>query len=494
LRNVEVSLSVPDGAMFSDGKNEVRRMREAGTMDVGEVYKETFNIRVLDAASVEKTFEANVSYLPATLNKSLNVSKDFIAAVEKPVKVTLVVPKEVMAGEEFNWLIDYENTSDKDWTLSFDLTASKDFSSDFSNGPVNIKAGEKEEVAFKGSASLPDMSVFNLRVETKGRLEGRDYVLDDSSADIGIKASPLSLKINLVNAESADSGVNPGSVLKYHLTCGNFSDEVFKNVIIKASFKGSMYDLSKIAVAEGGSLNAGTIFWNYATDPNLAALDPGEARGIDIEVPLKPDYSIRQASDKNFTVTMAAQAEATVASTGLKLKSVIVSDAKLIGILKVRPEVYFRDAASGIVNSGSLPLRVGAPTDFTIHWFLSSEATDMSNVEVRAVLPVGVALTGSQKVAVGELNYDALSKEVVWRIPKILANTGIADKPLEAIFQIRATPIDEFTGSYMPLLRETKVSAADDFAGVAVSASGVPLNSSLTGDSTTGPLDGLVRE
>jgi hypothetical protein len=377
--------------------------------------------------------------------------------------------------------------------LSFDLTAPKDFLSDFSNEPVIVKAGEKGELSFKGTANLPEMSVLSLRVETKGKLEGRDYVIDDSSVDISIKASPLSLKISLTNVAS-ENGAKPGNILNYHLTCGNLSDEAFKNVVIKASFRGSMYDLAKISVAEGGSLNAGTIFWNYATDPNLTVLDPDESRGIDVEIPLKPNYSIRQASDKDFMVTMIAEATATVASTGLKLKNVVISDTKLSGSLAIDSEVYFRDADSGIVNSGSLPLKVATPTDFTVHWFLSNKATDMSNIEIRAVLPVGVVLTGSQKVAVGELNYDALSKEAVWKIPRMLANTGIVDKPLEATFQIRATPIDEFTGSYMPLLRETRASATDDFSGAVVSASAAPLNSSLTDDSTVNPLDGLVRQ
>jgi hypothetical protein len=94
-------------------------------------------------------------------------------------------------------------------------------------------------------------------------------------------------------------------------------------------------------------------------------------------------------------------------------------------------------------------------------------------------------------VPVGEFNFNPLNKEVFWKIPKVLANTGVIDKPLEAIFQIRATPIDEFTGSYMPFLRETRVSGIDDFSGLDVRATGVPLNSSLPDDATTNPLDGL---
>ncbi|HOB89894.1 MAG TPA: hypothetical protein PKG74_01000 [Candidatus Colwellbacteria bacterium] len=493
IRNVEISMTVPNGAMFSDGKNEVRRMREAGTMDVGEEYKETFNIRVLDAAEAEKSFEASVSYLPATLNKSLIVSKDFIVSVETPVKTELVVPNEVMAGEEFNWSLNYENTSDQEWILLFNLTAPKDFSSNFSESPITVKPGEKGEVSFKGSANLPDMSVFSLRVETRGELNGRDYVVSDVSKDIAIKASPLSLKIDLLNAESSSGAVKPGSILRYRLVCSNFSNEVFRNVIVRASLKGNMYEFAGLAVSGNASLNNGTIFWNYATDPDLAALDPGESREIIAEVPLKSDYAVRQASDKDFTGTMTANAEAVVASTGIKLTSVVVFDAKLVGVLKISPKIYFRDAASGIINSGNLPLKVGSPTDFTVHWALSNQASDMSNIEVRAVLPVGVSLTGNQKIPVGEFSLDPNSNEVVWKIPKMLANTGVVDKPLEAIFQIRATPIDEFTGSYMPLLRETRATALDDFAGVSVSATGLPLNSFLTDDPTVSPLDGLIR-
>jgi uncharacterized repeat protein (TIGR01451 family) len=493
LRDVKVSLTLPSGVIFSDGKDEVRRMREVGTLDVGELHKEIFNILALDAATGEKTLEAVVSYLPATLNKSLNLSKNFIASVEKPVAVTLVTPKDVMAGEEFEWSLSYENTSDKDWTISLHLTALKGFSSDFVSTPIFVKAGEKGETVFKGAANLPDNSVFNLRVQVKGSLKNHEYVIEDLSSDISIKTSPLSLRAALLN-EGADKGaVKIGDIVRYRLTCVNLSDEILRKVIVKTSFAGAMYDLTKIAAADNGSLKSGIVFWNYATDPNLETLEPNESRTIDISVPLKSDYSVRQVSDKNFVVTMTSSAEALAGSTNMKLTSIVVSETKLAGILSISPKVYFRDATSGIINEGSLPLKVGVPTDFTVHWFLSSQATDMSNIEVRATLPVGVSLTGNQKVSVGEFNFDPLAKEAIWRIPKVLANTGIMDKPLEAIFQVRATPIDEFTGSYVPLLRETRLSGTDDFTGLSVSAVGVPLNSSLPDDTTTSPLDGLVR-
>lgn len=496
LRDVKVSLNLPSGAFFSDGKNEVRKMREVGTMDVGEIHKEVFNISVIDASSTEKTFRTDVSYLPATLNKSLTLSRNFTAPVEKPVSMVLNVPKEVAAGEDFSWSVAYENVSDKDWTILLSLTAPKDFSSNFSQAPIVAKAGEKGETVFTGAATLPDNSIFNLRVQMKGVLKNREYVIEDASSDVAIKTSPLSLKIFL-NTSGDTGAVKVGDRLHYGLFCLNLSGKTFKNVVIKANFQGDMYDLSGIEAYGLSSVKSGTVFWNYAIDPSLVAIEPGQSREIGISIPLKTAYQVKRVNDKNFTVKITANIESSTESfygKNVRVVSVASLESKLAGDFKIETRAYFRDAASGIVNEGNLPLRVAIPTDFTVHWSLSSYATDMSSVEVRAMLPVGVNLTGKQIVAVGELNFDPVKREVVWKIPKVLANTGIMDKPLEAVFQVRATPIDEFIGSYVPLLRETKVSGVDDFTGLQIVATGLAANSSLPDDPTVSPLDGLVEE
>lgn len=496
LRDIKVSLTLPSGVIFSDGKNGVRKMREVGIMDMGEIHKEIFNVSVLDASSAEQTFRADVSYLPATLNKSLTLSRNFVASVEKPVTMTLNVPKETRAGEEFNWSVAYENMSDKDWTILLSLTAPKDFSGNFSQAPIVVKAREKGETSFTGIATLPDNSVFNLRVQMKGLLKNREYVIEDMSSDVTIKTSPLSLKIFL-GAGSDGAAVRVGDKLRYRLVCSNLSDTAFKNVVIKTNFQGDMYDLSGIEANGLSSVKSGTVFWNYAIDPGLAVIGPGESREIEIGVPLKAAYQVRRVNDKNFTVKMTANVESSTGSSAgqsVRAMSVASLQSKLAGDFKIETRAYFRDADSGIINEGTLPLRVAAPTDFTVHWLLSSYATDMSGVEVKAALPIGVSLTGKQTVTIGELNFDPVKREVFWKIPKVLANTGIMDKPLEAVFQVRATPIDEFIGSYVPLLRETRVSGTDDFTGLQIAATGLALNSSLSGDPTVSPLDGLVEE
>jgi len=104
---------------------------------------------------------------------------------------------------------------------------------------------------------------------------------------------------------------------------------------------------------------------------------------------------------------------------------------------------YFRDAASRLVNTGSLPLQVNRSTDFTIHWKIANSFNALKNVTVMTTLPTGVQFTG--KVAgnygVNPPSYNAQNRVVSWELPLIPAGSGVIARAYEAIFQIRVTPL-----------------------------------------------------
>jgi len=73
-------------------------------------------------------------------------------------------------------------------------------------------------------------------------------------------------------------------------------------------------------------------------------------------------------------------------------------------------------------------------------------------------------------------SYDERTQEVVWNIDKILATKGIISSPVEAIFQVEATPNVTQTGTNMPLLGQTTIRASDDFNKINLMNFIVPLN------------------
>ncbi len=136
-------------------------------------------------------------------------------------------------------------------------------------------------------------------------------------------------------------------------------------------------------------------------------------------------------------------------------------------------------------NRGPLPPKVNNPTNFTIHWLIKNYSTDISNIEIKSSLLSGVRWTSKSKSnASSSLVYNDRTGEVSWVIDKIPATKGVIGTPVEAIFQIEATPNITQVGQPMPLLAETQFKATDDFTGLEIANSAPALTTQLSADPT----------
>jgi hypothetical protein len=78
--------------------------------------------------------------------------------------------------------------------------------------------------------------------------------------------------------------------------------------------------------------------------------------------------------------------------------------------------------------------------------------------------------------------YDSQTGQVSWDIPSIPATTGLLGAPLEAIFQIEATPAVNQVGTDIPLLGATTLSATDLFTNLPLRATALAKTSALPDD------------
>jgi hypothetical protein len=299
-----------------------------------------------------------------------------------------------------------------------------------------------------------------------------------------------------LKGKSSDYVVSPGERLDYSITVRNNSDVPLQNVLVRGVVKGEMYDINSIESRGTIDKSARLVVWDISTDEALKEIAPNDARTYDLSISLKSDYDIKRLSDRNFSVELAIRAESPTVPYFVKsLKTVNIASVKnkVSGRLTVDAKGYFRDAASGILNDGDLPLTVGVSTEATVHWIVSSYATDMEGVEIRAELPSGVELTGEKKIEVGEFSFEDDKREVVWRIPKVLATTGVLSKPIKAIFQVKIVPLSAHTGGYMAIIGDTAAYATDGFTEQKVESGDGPVTTQFTDDATISPNDGIVH-
>ena len=204
-------------------------------------------------------------------------------------------------------------------------------------------------------------------------------------------------------------------------------------------------------------------------------------------------------SDKNFTLKAKATIESpTVPSfvQATKTFSLASLETKVAGQVFIDTKAYFRDAASGIVNKGPFPPRINQPTQYTIHWLITNYATDIQNVTLKAFLGPNVKFTGVVKSSAGTSVplYNDRTQEMTWTLAKVPATAGVISKPIEAIFQVSATPSSSDLGTFMPLVQETSLTAVDEFTNLELTGNDLPVTTQLPDDTTVISGQGIVAQ
>jgi hypothetical protein len=295
-------------------------------------------------------------------------------------------------------------------------------------------------------------------------------VINEKVAGLNISSAPLTLRIENISAkEGSNDVVSSGKRVKYKIYYQNNSDVGLNDVVIKAKLTGEMFNFSQLRGDFFGPDQDNTITWNVANTPELRLIQPGPEKSVEFEIATKDSYPITGQGDKNFTLKIEAEISSPTVpyyTAGDKTAATAKIENKVAGDTEIESSLFLNDTSSGFINKGSLPPKVGAPIQFSIHWKITNYSDDIKNAEVKAFLQSGVAWTGRVKSnVVSKPVYNERTQEVVWRIDKISAGKGVVDQPVEAVFQIEATPGANQVDGAMPILSETTLKAVDQFTG-----------------------------
>jgi hypothetical protein len=512
LNHIRIGLNLPASVVMADGGTERVVTKEVSDMQIGQAYQEVFRVVAIPDASQTRDFSVTVNYSSGLLIADFEKTKAISVNVEDMgLDLTVTSPEKILSGEEFEIMVAYsrndlnvENdigTPDMNLQLEYPPTFVQTYSDKkpvSSNGNVwalgSLKNGDKGKLVLRGRVDLPDETAFEIKAKLVSKFMGSDYAIVSGYSDGVISPSPLSLKVSLDGGYLA---VRPGDTLNYVLTYKNNTEVALQNVVLRAKLVGTMFDIPTL-VGNNAGFNGvnNTLSWDPSMFNELALLQPGAGGNMNFSIKVKNNYSIRKLNDKNFLLRVDARIESPTVPylvSADKTVNLATLTTKVAGQISVRATGYFRDAASGILNAGSFPPKVDATTDFTIHLALTNFSTDVKEIEVRASIEDGVVFTNNIKsniTAVPEVNGE--SGEIVWKIDRLMATSGILSDAPEAIFQIKATPRPNKLGLYMPLLSITQVKAVDEFTGLQLTGSSDAVTTQFPADKTVAEGMGIV--
>lgn len=509
LQDVQLSLTLPEGLVFlGQPQDKIVEFRNLGNLGAGSLVKEEFQVMAIADEDVVRRLEANVSFVPfAVASRFEKEATADIAMRGSGIALDLTAPPKVFSGEDFELNISYRNISDADFrNLKLRITYPPTFSfrsatikPDFGNNEWNLgdlRSGSEMAFTINGNVLGPAESFFEFTATIESEFLGQSYTISGKSLSIQIEPSPVNLDITVNRQVDYIAGL--GENLEYVLIYTNNTNIGLRDVVIRAWPIGEMFDISTLSTS--GFLRAAdnAVVWNAANTPGLAVVPAGSSGQVSFKIKTKSSYPIRRLSDKNFVLKIRAEIESptvpefVAAERTLSMTSL---ESKVRGAAAIDAQAFFRDAASGILNRGPFPPKVGQPTQFTIHWKITNFSTDVSNVEVRSFLGGNVRFTGVVKSNINTTpTFNERTQEVLWLIDKIPATTGIITNPVEAIFQVEATPSSGDLNNLLTLLQRTELRAVDDFTGLEIFVTDSSLLSDLPDDPTTTPQQGVVTQ
>ncbi|MDI6734215.1 MAG: hypothetical protein QMD50_01835 [Patescibacteria group bacterium] len=508
IGNAVLSFNLPSGIVYLNALGGSKSLVEESIGDIGagSLAKKTFKFLPVGGENSLLKISAKLVYTSGGKARFEAGEAKEVLIRGSGIKLEVKKPEFLLQGSTFEFEVSYKNTSDfgfPEVVLEARYPTSFKFvSASLAPDSLNswwqlgaLESGSTGRVQIKGSFDGGVDARLNIPVVIYARFSGQNYELANDVVNLEIAPSPINLKIFVNNQENYVARI--GDSLNYSIQYQNNSGIALADLVVKATPTGELFDQSTLNTNGLIDYRDGSIIWNASQASALKLLSPGASGEVNFSIKLKQQFPIRRMNDKNFYLRVNIEIDSPSVPyylSAAKTKSSASLETKVAGLVFFDAQAFYRDALSGIVNTGKIPLQVGKATDFTVHWVIKNFSTDIKNVSVKSVLRSGVLWTGIVKSNIDSKPiYNERTGEVVWNIDKkIQATTGVISDPVEAVFQIRVTPNQNDIGQTMVFLGESLFTAIDDFTGLEILRSDTALDSTLPDDRTIGQGSGAV--
>jgi len=479
LENAKLVFEFPENSI-PEGTSLQRIEQEIDDIYPGAEKTIKFQTRFLGKENEIKELKSTIIFKPKNLNATYRSETSFTTTINfVPLTLEFDLPSKLESGRDLSFSINYFSNSN--WPLS-NIGIKADYPSAFEFVSSQPKSPDKNEWQF---------SVLNKaqggRINVSGRVFGEAFEQQIFKVQIGIwlngdfitlkettkvvEIIKPSLYISQKINDSSDFVATPGDLMHYEIFFKNVGDESFQNLFAVTRLEGDAYDLDTLKTTEGEFKQGDkSIIWDSRKVSKLSFLGAGEETKLEFWVNLKKEWAIPGPSDKNPTIK----------------NEVVLDQAREEFVTKINSKMdLYQDLRynqnSSFENTGSNPPTVGKPTTYTIYWQAKNYYNDVKNIKVKANLPTNIALTGEIFPKESRLAFDLSSREVVWEIGDLPANTGISTVGPFVNFQIKIIPNASQRGSAAKLVDNIRIIGEDIWTGQTVEIKLPTLDTSLNG-------------
>jgi hypothetical protein len=507
LQNPTLMVTMPDGIDMVDANPGTRSVSfPLDALPAGGRASKVVKLVAHGSENSVRQVQAVLQYsTPDSANHTFQASQNIqVSFGSSAVQLTIDGPQYIAIGKDFAITMHYKNnlghvlppTSIRmAYPATFTYGSAQPAPNEGNNqwNLPELQPGAEGTIQVHGTVAAGQSDSFPFQASVNAGSDAQAYVIADQSLTTQLLPQPLSVTVTTGNKGDI---VHIADSVSYVVAVKNTATFPVENLVVTAKLTSPLFDPSSVGSDGSFSSLTNTITWNVASTPSLRALAPGQSTQVNFTVRLDKAFPIKSATDKNFTaaVDVTASSPTVPLNTALdRISATITSTIKFAGILTMDAQAYWKEPRAGVTNKGPYPPRVNQPTQYTVHWVIKTQASDMKDVHLVGSLQSGATWTGVVKSNQSTKPvYNTQTGEVTWDIPLVAANRGIAGIPAaEATFQIEQTPSANQAGREVSLFSATSLKATDVFTTQTLTARDDDLTTALP-DDTAAPRSGAV--
>jgi hypothetical protein len=511
LSNSQIKIQLPKNAY--DQEYNASPIIILGDIAPKEIIEKEIDVNFFGLTGDKLKVNSSFEYKPQGFSSVFKKDQNFNVLINgSTFNLNISGPNQVLPETNFDMNVMWNNQSQQDFEhLALKLNYPEEFNFSFSDQEV-IRSGNNFDLGFvkkleqgniKFSGSMGSQGGENKKFEALVgiNLEDKDefLVIGKAESVISLVSNPLNLDL-LINERSVYSA-SLGETLNILAHYKNNYGVPLNNMVLKVVFEGDYFNYKKLLPNKGYfTFGNKTITWNEVQIPAFTTLNPGQEGNISFSIPISDNFDVKTFEDKNVKLGITATLESLTPPIGLednsKIKATSSATVKINAGLSLEISGFFKDNKTTISNCGTLPLKVGEKTCYTVHMKVKNYLNAVNDIIVTTDLPYYANYTNKYSTSYTNANFtfDTFSKKLIWKLDSLPANSGVISKPYELIFQVEVTPTISEANQAIPIINQTNISAVDSFTQNKINKAYSELMSNKIYDATLNSSYGRVQE
>ncbi len=502
-RDIELLIDFPESTRDAESGKYIKNKSIKGKdILAGGNNSERFSVIFAGAEGDKRDVKITFFYKAGAFSNVLSLSRLYTLEIDSaPVNLESKYPAKILANKEFEFEVNVISNASE---ILNDLMVIVNFPSGFKISGSNLEPVYKgtNQLFFKIDLLEPAR---RKSIKIKGILLGENneqkfFRFEIGSADpfkneiktifaklekeVLIRRSDLELALKSTeDNEQGETIVNYGDKINYEFIVKNNSPNLISDLNIETLIKGNLFDQSLLKILKGFyNSSENKITWNKNTSRDLLKITENSYWTDSLAIQtLKFKEVAELITNPEIKLNFKAQGGSfsTEGDEGI-VEQNFSKIIKFNTVLDLRGNSYYLKGP--FKNTGDVNPVVGEPTTYTIGWEISNFSSDVSDLEVRAKLPIYVKYLNNISPQNSYISYDENNREIIWKYKKVKALTGYKDDAKKVFFQLELTPSANQVGKKVVLIKDISLQATDDFTGTQIKKEYEDLTTGIEGD------------